>query len=65
MRSCYTNLNSEIFDKELSFLLEVIKSQNIKETHLEIRTTARGTDSCDREGYSELYAEVMSFGLHV
>ena len=43
-------MNSEIFDKELSSLPEVIKSQNIKETHLEIRTTAGATDSCDREG---------------
>ena len=50
MRSCYTNLNSEIFDKELSSLPEVIKSQNIKATHLEIPTTAGGTDSFDREG---------------
>lgn len=43
MRSCATNLNSEMSNKELSTLLEVIKSHNLQETHLEIGTAAGGT----------------------
>ena len=43
MRSCATNLNSEMTDPEINSLLEVLKSHNLSKTHLEIGTAAGGT----------------------